>query len=244
MIVSDLCAGYRNTDVLKNLTFTVPDGSLTGIIGPNGCGKSTLLKTLAGILPVHSGTIRYTASSELQPKSLAKTAAYMPQMQDSPDIPAELFVSYGRFPHLTFPRRLTARDQEIIAHCMHLTGTDSYRGRILSTLSGGERQRVFLAQVLAQDTPYLLLDEPNTHMDIRHTLSLMSVVRSLQDKTVLMVLHDLELALQYCDRLLVLRDGTLLGEGTPQEVLDAGWIENAFDISVVRRNGIGFSLPL
>jgi len=244
MKVSDLCAGYSAKPTLSDLSFSVKPGSIVGVVGPNGCGKSTLLKTLCGILPIQQGSVLYQGTDihRFSTNLLARTVSYLPQHRNIPEIDVSAFVSYGRFPYLGFPRRLTKLDRQMVEIALHKTGVSDLAEKHLSQLSGGERQRVFLAQILAQDTPYILLDEPTTYMDIRYKLEFMELIHALQNKTILLVLHDLDLAISYCDSLLVLSDGKICGYGTPKEAIEKEWLKEAFGVKIEETVGYRFRL--
>ena len=235
--IQNLCAGYPGHPVLSDVSLTLAAGSVTVIVGPNGCGKSTLLKALAGILPA-SGSARLDGLEllNLSGRELAKKVAFLPQTRPVPEITAKNLVLHGRFPYLSYPRRYRQVDHAMAEAAMEKMGILELAGRSLSTLSGGQRQKVYIAMALAQDTPVVLLDEPNSFLDIAHQLQLMAQARSLaaEGKTVVLVLHDLAMALECADSLAVFQGGNCLFQGSSEEVFLSGALDAAFGIQVQR----------
>lgn len=235
--IRNLSAGYPGNPVLTDISLTIPDGSVTVIIGPNGCGKSTLLKALAGILPA-TGCADLDGQQllTLDRRELAKRIAFLPQNRPVPEIAAKNLVLHGRFPYLSYPRRYRQEDHLIAEAAMRKMGIADLADRNLSTLSGGQRQKVYIAMALAQDTPVVLLDEPNTFLDIAHQLQLMEQARALaaEGKTVVLVLHDLSMALDCADSLAVFSGGNCLFQGSPEEVFLSGALNRAFGVRAER----------
>ena len=235
--IQELCAGYPGNPVLRGVSLSIREGAVTVIVGPNGCGKSTLLKALAGILPATG-----SAALDAQPllglpgRELAKIVAFLPQNRPVPEISAKNLVLHGRFPYLSYPRRYRQEDHAIARAAMEKTGIADLADRPLSTLSGGQRQKVYIAMVLAQNTPVVLMDEPNTFLDISHQLQLMTQAKALaaEGKTVVLVLHDLAMALEHADSLAVLSGGKCLFQGSPSDVFQSGHLMRAFGIRVAR----------
>ena len=227
-----VCAGYGGRAVLHEVSLTAPDGQVTALVGPNGSGKTTLLRVIAGQLPLTGGSISVNGHTAAENRrAFARVAAYLPQTRSVPAITVETLVGHGRFPYLGLSRRMRPEDRQAVARAMALTGVDRWAGRDLRTLSGGERQRVYIAMALAQDTPVILLDEPTTYLDLGRQFELLELVRSLTGKTVLLVLHDLTLALRYCDRLAVLEQGRLAAFDAPQAVLRSGTLDRVFGVT-------------
>lgn len=235
--IQHLSTGYPGNPVLQDVSLNFAQGAVTVIVGPNGCGKSTLLKALTGILPA-SGSVRLEGR-ELLPlprRELAKTVAFLPQNRATPEITAKNLVLHGRFPYLAYPRRYRQEDHRIASEALKKMGIGDLAERSLTTLSGGQRQKVYIAMALAQDTPVILLDEPNTFLDIAHQLQLMDQAGTLASagKTVVLVLHDLAMALEYGDSLAVLSEGKCLFQGNPEETFLSGCLDRAFGIQVQR----------
>lgn len=236
--IRNLRAGYEGVEILHDVNLSAPSGGITVIVGPNGCGKSTLLKSIAGINQPRGGSIRLNGKElcSLPPRELAQHAAYLAQNRQVPEITAERLVLHGRFPYLSYPRRYRREDLQIARRAMETMGISGLARRELHTLSGGQRQKVYIAMALAQDTPVVLMDEPTTFLDIAHQYQMMREARALADggKTVVLVLHDIALALKYADRIVVMRDGRVLTAGNAEEVFRSGQLQTAFGIRVER----------
>lgn len=234
--LKNLTVGYGDSPVLTDVTLAFPRGQVTVLLGPNGCGKSTLLKTLVRLLPVTSGTVAVdgVSADTLRPAELAKKIAYLPQSRNVPDMTVRQTVLHGRFAYLNYPRVYRAEDIAAAEHAMRTLGIADLAGRNLSELSGGMRQKVYIATALAQDAPAILMDEPTTSLDIGAQLRLAETIRFLSDagKTIVLVLHDLPLALKLSDEIAVLHEGRLLDTGTPENILESGAIERAYGIKI------------
>ena len=207
------------------------------IAGPNGCGKSTLLKALAGILPA-TGTALLEGQEllSLPGGERAKKVAFLPQNRQIPEITVRKLVLHGRFPYLSYPRRYRPEDHRIAERAMARMGVAELADRNMTTLSGGQRQKVYIAMVLAQDTPVVLLDEPNAFLDIAHQIQLVNHARALaaEGRTVVLVLHDLAMAMDCADRLVVLQEGSCIFQGDPQEAFLSGCLNRAFGVCLKR----------
>lgn len=236
--IKKLNAGYPGKPVLRDVSLALPAGKITVLLGPNGCGKSTLLKALCGILPVESGEILLGGEDllALPPRKLAQTVSYLAQSRQLPDITAARLVLHGRFPYLGFPRRYRPEDIACAQAAMARMGISELADSPVETLSGGQRQKVYLAMVLAQDTPVVVLDEPTTYLDISHQLQLMQLAKQLaaEGKTVLMVIHDLPHAFQTADQLVLMQDGCILAAATPEEIYASGRIPQVFGVALNR----------
>lgn len=236
--LKDLSAGYQQHAVIRNIELAFEPGNIHTIIGKNGCGKSTLLKCCSGMISPHSGTILLDGKylTQIEHTERARLISYLSQSRNTPGITVERLVMHGRFPHLGYPKKLQANDWEQIDRCLHLMQLDAFREKSLADLSGGERQRVYLAMLLAQDTPIVLLDEPTTYMDIEYQLSFLELLSELKrsGKTIVMVLHDLEQALHYSDRIIVMDQGTIVQDGSPNEILEEGTLSKVFHVHMER----------
>ena len=233
-----LFGGYESVPVLYDISLAFPPGCVTVILGPNGCGKSTLLRTACGLQPPSGGEVLLDGAplSSFSPRRAAQKIAYMPQSRNVPHITALRMVLHGRFPYLSYPRRYRAEDFDAAGNALHAAGASDLADRPVSELSGGQRQKVYLAMALAQDTETILMDEPAAWLDIRHQLELMRTVRKLagQNKAVVLVLHDLGLAMRTADRIAVLETGHIAQYGTPGEIYASGILNRVFGIHVSR----------
>lgn len=235
--VQNLQLAYQNKIIIENLQLTIPENKISALIGPNGCGKSTILKSLARLLKPKHGHITLNGYDIWQqsPKTYAKALSFLPQHHLIPEgITVRELVGYGRAPYLNLWGNLSALDEEKVEMAMKATQVTEFADRLASDLSGGQQQRVFLAMVLAQDAPMVLLDEPTTYLDLNHQAELMAMMRRLQQagKTVITVLHDLNQACRYCDHLIVLKKGQLMAEGSPFEVMNEALLKDVFDLAV------------
>ncbi|MBE6098510.1 MAG: ABC transporter ATP-binding protein [Anaerovibrio sp.] len=216
--------GYGSHLIAKDINLSVEKSDIISIIGPNGSGKSTMLKALARLLPVTSGRI-HLAGNDIQTmdeKAVAKLLAFMPQSADFPgDLTVRELVSMGRMPYRGFFDEFSELDSQAVNRALELTNMVKYQYRSILALSGGERQRARLALALAQEPQVLLLDEPTTYLDIRHQLELMVLVNRLHDElglTVVMVLHDLNHAARFSNRIVAVKDGQIVADGCVDEV--------------------------
>lgn len=236
LAAEQLAAGYEGRTAIEDLSLGLTAGSITALIGPNGSGKSTLLKALARLVQPLAGAVYLDgeALTKLPTREVARRLAILPQ---GPAAPEELtvgqLVEQGRYPHVGPLGMLREQDRRAIADALALTNTAGFRERRLDSLSGGERQRVWIALALAQATPILLLDEPTTYLDIAHQLEVLSLVRRLkteQGMTVVLALHDLNQAARYADRLVALKEGRIVADGPPREVLTTALLAEVFEV--------------
>ncbi|GEE03201.1 iron-enterobactin transporter ATP-binding protein [Gordonia spumicola] len=232
-----LTVGYGGASIITDLDVDIAAGEVTTIIGPNGCGKSTLLRTLARLLAPSAGRVLLDGDeiAAMRPRDVARRLAMLPQNPVAPSGLSVLdLVSRGRSPHQSWYRQWSGADEEAVARAMALTSTLELADRPVEALSGGQRQRAWIAMTLAQDTELVLLDEPTTFLDLAHAVDVLDLVDELRfehGKTVVMVLHDLNLAARTSDHLIVMKDGAVLTRGTPSAVLTPDVLWDAFGLS-------------
>ncbi|PWA12900.1 iron ABC transporter ATP-binding protein [Pueribacillus theae] len=239
LTVDRVAVGYSNTIIINELSVTIPDKKITTIIGPNGCGKSTLLKALARILKTQKGAVFLDgrAIHQLPTKEIAKKMAILPQSSEAPPgLTVFELVSYGRYPHQRGFGTLKQEDLKHIHWAIEVTGLSELRDRPVEALSGGQRQRVWIAMALAQDTEILVLDEPTTYLDLAHQLDILIMLKRLNEeegKTIVMVLHDLNHASRFSQYMIAMKDGKIMTEGSPEEVMTHDHLETVFDIQAI-----------
>lgn len=236
--VKDVCSAYDGREILHKVNLTIEPGKITVLAGPNGCGKSTLLKTMMGMIEKTDGKI-WVDGNEIEsykPEDLAKKIAYLPQNRNVPDITVKRMVLHGRFPYLTYPRRYRPMDVEIAERAIHQVGMEEYMYKNMNQLSGGMQQKVYIAMALAQDTPVIMMDEPTSFLDIIYQRKLMEIAGELasKGKAVVLVLHDITMAMHIADRIIVLKDGYMKGNGTVQEVYESGVLDEVFGLKLKR----------
>lgn len=229
-------AGYQGKNVVENVSLDFMPGQVMVLLGPNGSGKSTLLKAALGLIPASEGEILYEGMEiqHLKRKEIAQRAAFLTQSRNTPSIQAFRMVLHGRFPYLSYPRYYSKKDYKIARKAMETTGCLSYENKNVNELSGGQRQSVYLAMALAQDTQTIFMDEPTTYLDINRQMQIMKIARQLADegKAVVLVLHDLMLALQTADKIAVFSAGQLQCCDTPDRVYQSKVLERVFDVNV------------
>ncbi len=239
--LKNVSVGYGKQKVIDSVSASFEKGKLTSIIGPNGCGKSTLLKSMVNILPIFDGEILADGVSleKMSRNDTAKKISYLAQGKNIPDMTVEQMVLHGRFPYLGYPRRYRKRDKEIARSAMEKVGIGHLSDRPLYTLSGGMRQNAYIAMALAQDTDYILLDEPTTYLDIAHQLELMKILRELASsgKGIVTVMHDLPMAFEFSDEIAVIYDGKKAIQDTPSEISSSSVTETVFGVKVERLSG-------
>ena len=227
--------GYGARPVIDGLDVSVPPGVITTIIGPNGCGKSTLLRTLSRLLKPTGGTVVLDGEDigTLRTRDVAKKLGLLPQAPVAPDgLTVSDLVARGRHPHQSWLRQWSSDDADVVRRALAMTGVADLADRPVDSLSGGQRQRVWISMTLAQGTDLLLLDEPTTYLDLAHAVDVLDLVDDLHEsgRTVVMVLHDLNLATRYSDHLVVMRDGAVHAHGHPPEVVTADQLHEAFGL--------------
>lgn len=232
----NLKVGYEEKIIIENLSLNIKKGEVVSIIGPNGCGKSTLLKSLSRMIKPVSGDIYIQSENikSLKNKSISQKVCLLSQHNDAPgDLTVEELVYFGRIPHKKWYESKSKSDEELVNWAIENTGLTRYKNTPISSLSGGERQRAYIAQALCQKPDVLLLDEPTTYLDISYQLELMELVREINERlniTIVMVLHELNQASKYSDRLIIMKSGEIVSDGCPKEIINKEIIKKVYNI--------------
>ncbi len=236
LVAEDLTLGYGDRIVVENLGLEVRTGVITTVIGPNGCGKSTLLRALGRLLKPKSGRVVLDgkAISSMRTKDVARILGMLPQAPVAPEgLTVADLVSRGRHPHQSWIRQWSSDDESEVANALELTGVGDLADRPVDELSGGQRQRAWISMALAQGTDILLLDEPTTYLDLAHSLEVLDLIDRLHEdlgRTVIMVLHDLNLAIRYSDQIIVMSQGKIVEAGRPQDVISEKLLFDVFGL--------------
>lgn len=231
-----LVAGYGRTPIVDGVSIDVPMHRVSVIVGANACGKSTLLKAMSRLIPAMSGAVILDGKSldQLPTKDLARTLGLLPQQPVAPEgIAVADLVGRGRHPHQRLFRSWTSEDDRAVTEALAATGVLDLADRAVDELSGGQRQRVWIAMALAQETDILLLDEPTTFLDVSHQIEVLDLLTDLnlrRGTTIVMVLHDINLAARYADHLFALRAGRLVASGAPRDVVTSDLVREVFDL--------------
>lgn len=242
--------GYENNIIIEDLSLTIEKGKVTTIIGENGCGKSTLLKAIGRVLKLKSGEITVDGLNvhKTNTKDIAKILGMLPQSPKAPSgLSVEEIVEYGRYPHKEKRNGLTAEDHQIVHWALEQTDLLQFKDRNIQALSGGQRQRVWIAMVLAQQTDIILLDEPTTYLDMAYQLEVLQLVKQLNEEkniTVIMVLHDINQASRFSHQLVMLRKGTIIEQGPPNEVMTNVNLRKVFNIDAQMMNLPDTNIPV
>nr|MBO2479571.1 Fe(3+)-dicitrate ABC transporter ATP-binding protein [Bacillota bacterium] len=248
-----LYIGYGDTLIVKNLNLRIPTGKITALVGANGSGKSTILKTMARIMKPKAGAVLLDGKAihSQSTKEVAKQLAILPQNPTAPEgLTVFELVGYGRFPHQKGFGSLTGEDREIIRWAIQVTGLEPFADQPVDQLSGGQRQRAWIAMALAQQTDILFLDEPTTYLDMAHQLEILQLLQHLNEaekRTIVMVVHDLNHATRYAHHMVAIKAGTVVSEGSPQEVVTQDMLREVFgieaDILTDPRTGVPLCIP-
>ncbi|MCM3765844.1 ABC transporter ATP-binding protein [Neobacillus niacini] len=232
----DLSISYGETLIINELDLNIPKGEITVFIGANGCGKSTLLRSIARLLKPKSGSVLLDgkAISKLSTKEIAKKMAILPQSPSAPEgLTVLQLVKQGRYPHQSWLRQWSEEDEKKVNEALKATRLEELKDRPVDSLSGGQRQRAWIAMTLAQDTEIILLDEPTTYLDMTHQIEILDLLFELnekQNRTVVMVLHDLNLACRYAHNIVAIKDQNVYAQGKPEHVISCSLVKNVFDM--------------
>jgi iron complex transport system ATP-binding protein len=231
----ELTLAYDREVVARDLTVAIPHGGFTAIVGPNACGKSTLLRALVRMLKPRAGSVLLDGAeiSSLPTRQVARRLGLLPQTSTAPDgITVSELVARGRHPYQRLLRQWSREDERAVRDAMAQTAVEDLADRLVDELSGGQRQRVWLAMALAQETPLLLLDEPTTFLDIAHQMEVLDLCAGLHrgGRTLVAVLHDLNHACRYATHLIAMREGAVVAQGDPAEIVDAELVERVFGL--------------
>lgn len=236
--ITELTAGYGKKEILHNVSAVFENKKIISVIGANGSGKSTLMQCCAGLIKHWSGDVIINGKSisEYKSKELAAAVAYLPQINNASAIKVKNLVMHGRFPYLGYPRHYSKADLEIAENAMKTVGIEDIAEKNVGELSGGQQQKVHIAMRLAQDTEYIILDEPATYLDIKYQLELYDLMERLreQGKTIVTVMHDINAALYHSDKVLVMSEGRVLMSSAPEEIAESGVIEKVFGVKLMK----------
>jgi len=248
--ISSLSVGYGSRVVLQDISLNIRAGEVFALIGPNGAGKTTLIKSISGVIPLTTGAV-FVRGKDLKKLSPSQRATYLAVVPQARNLPGNYSVwqtvLMGRTPYLGWLGKPSSRDEERVDWALQRTETTSLAERPIGELSGGEQQRVLLARALAQDTPILLLDEPTTHLDLKHQSGLLELVRDLSHNNVLAVLmavHDLNHVSMFADRVGLLLDGGLKAVGSPRDVLNQELLQEVYQVSLRVISHPEYGVPL
>ncbi|MBC2579347.1 ABC transporter ATP-binding protein [Clostridium sp. DJ247] len=233
----NLTLAYGDYIVLKDINITIPKNEITILVGSNGCGKSTLLKTISRLLKPVQGSVLLEDSNifEKSSKEIAKKLAILTQAPVAPsDLTVFNLVKQGRYPYQTWFNQWSKEDEKIVDYALEKTGLTDIKHKKISDLSGGQKQRVWIAMTLAQQTDIILLDEPTNHLDIKYKIEVLDLLKNLNNqekRTIVIVLHDINLACRYADNIIAIKDGKVYSEGAPEEIITEKLISDVFDIN-------------
>ncbi|MBO1510907.1 ABC transporter ATP-binding protein [Metabacillus bambusae] len=232
-----LTLSYGDTIIINELDVKIPKGEITVFIGSNGCGKSTLLRSIARLLKPKEGSVLLegNAIAKLPTKEVAKQLAILPQGPVAPEgLTVLQLVKQGRYPYQSWLKQWTIEDEAAVTSALEATGMQDFAERPVDSLSGGQRQRAWIAMTLAQKTDIILLDEPTTYLDMTHQIEILDLLFELnerENRTIVMVLHDLNLACRYAHNLVALKDQKIFAQGKPEEVINCSLVQNVFQMN-------------
>lgn len=232
-----LTLSYGDSIIINELDIEIPKGEITVFIGGNGCGKSTLLRSIARLLKPQTGSILLEgeAISKMSTKEVARKMAILPQSPTAPEgLTVLQLVKQGRYPYQSWLKQWSEEDEAKVTNALMATGIDQLKDRPVDSLSGGQRQRAWIAMTLAQDTDIILLDEPTTYLDMTHQIEILDLLYELNEKegrTILMVLHDLNLACRYAHNIVAIKDQKIFAQGKPEVVINCGLVKNVFGMN-------------
>ncbi|WP_304508112.1 ABC transporter ATP-binding protein [Anaerotignum sp.] len=238
MEVKELDFSYGKEKVLNHISFNIPKGKITTLIGANGCGKSTLFNVMTKNLRAQKGNVFLEGKdiNEISLKQFAKLVSIVHQYNVAPgDLTVEKLIGYGRIAQSRFRKKDKEEDEKLIQWAMDITGVKNFKNKQLSDLSGGQRQRVWIAMALAQNTKILFLDEPTTYLDIRYQIEILKLIKQLNVEfgiTIVAVLHDINQAIHYSDEILAMKDGKIIAQGSPKEIATEKILRDIYDIDL------------
>ncbi|MCQ6562457.1 ABC transporter ATP-binding protein [Paenibacillus mendelii] len=233
---SKLTLSYGGTNIFEDLNLTIPEGKISVFIGSNGCGKSTLLRAMARLLKPQNGSVILNGEdiARLSTKEVAKQLAILPQGPTAPEgLTVLQLVKQGRYPYQSWLQQWSKEDERCVQQALHATGMTELAERTVDSLSGGQRQRAWIAMTLAQDTDTILLDEPTTYLDLTHQIEVLDLLFELNQnerRTIVMVLHDINLACRYAHHIVAIRNQAVFAQGQPEHIINSELIEEVFHL--------------
>lgn len=236
LTANDLTLGYGETIIIDDLNITIPKGKITVFIGGNGCGKSTLLRSMARLLKAKDGNVILDGAdiAKMATKEVAKKLAILPQSPVTPEgLTVKELVKQGRHPYRGFLKQWSKEDEKTVIDALHVTNMTELQDRSVDSLSGGQRQRAWIAMTLAQETDTILLDEPTTYLDMTHQIDVLDLLFELNEKdgrTIVMVLHDLNLACRYAHHIVAIKDKNVFAQGKPEEIITCNLVHDVFQM--------------
>ncbi|WP_378210719.1 ABC transporter ATP-binding protein [Anoxybacteroides rupiense] len=246
----ELTLAYGDSVIIKELDLSIPKGNITVLIGSNGCGKSTLLRSMARLLKPVSGAVLLEGEeiAKLPTKEVAKKLAILPQSPSAPEgLTVLQLVKQGRYPYQSWLQQWTKEDEAAVNRALEVTGMKALAERLVDSLSGGQRQRAWIAMTLAQEADIILLDEPTTYLDMTHQIEILDLLYELnvqEKRTIVMVLHDLNLACRYAQHIVALRDQSVYRQGKPEEVISSELVKEVFQMDCIVIRDPLFGTPL